>query len=199
MSLYSFVLIVHVAAVFVLCAALSIEAVSLFHLRRASTLVEVQPWIEPFPKLSAFLASSGLLILLSGVYLVFLESALSQVWPKVAVAALLLLAPLGAISGRRMRALREAFKSAKAISPELLDQLQDTFLKISLAIRICVFLGIFLLVSLKPALWDSISTVGASVILALVLSAMPSRGGASLPTRSMISENKPAATHTEST
>jgi hypothetical protein len=40
MSLYSLVLIVHVTAVPVLCAALSLEALSLFHLRRASTLAE---------------------------------------------------------------------------------------------------------------------------------------------------------------
>ena len=185
MSLYSLVLIVHVTAVLVLCAALSIEALSLFHLRRASTLAEAQPWIQPLPKLSLFLATSGLLILFSGVYLVFVESALRQAWPKVAVAALLVLAPLGPMSGWRMRAIREAFKSAKVISPELLDQLQDTFLKLSLAIRISVFLGIFLLVSLKATLWGSISILGASVILGLASSAITSQGGASVPTRSV--------------
>jgi hypothetical protein len=84
-----------------------------------------------------------------------------------------------------MRAIREAFKSAKAISPELLDPLQDTFLKLSLAIRISVFLGIFLLVSLKPTLWGSISILGASVILGLASSAITSQGGASVPTRSV--------------
>lgn len=38
--LHSVVLIIHVTAVFVLCSALSIEALSLVHLRRAFTLDE---------------------------------------------------------------------------------------------------------------------------------------------------------------
>jgi hypothetical protein len=51
MTLYSLVLFVHVAAVLPLFAVLSFEVLSLFHLRRASTLTEAQLWIEPVPGL----------------------------------------------------------------------------------------------------------------------------------------------------
>jgi hypothetical protein len=84
--------------------------------------------------------------------------------------ALLLMAPLGALTGRCMRAIRRACGDAKAINSELLRRLQDPFLRISLGIRIAVFLGIGVLMSAKPELWESIGIVGASVVLGLLSS-----------------------------
>ena len=47
MQLHSVVLIIHITAVFVLCSVLSIEALSLFHLRRAFTSGEANsPWCK---------------------------------------------------------------------------------------------------------------------------------------------------------
>jgi len=51
MTLYSLVLFVHVTAVSGLSATLSFEVLSLFHLRRASTLTDGNCWIEPVPRL----------------------------------------------------------------------------------------------------------------------------------------------------
>jgi hypothetical protein len=73
------------------------------------------------------------------------------------ITALLLMGPLGAISTKRMRAIRKACRIEKASNSELLGRLRDPFLKISLGVRIAVFLGIFLLVSAKPGLWESIA------------------------------------------
>ena len=172
MTLYSIVLVIHVTAVLVLCAALSIELLSLFHLRRASTSAEARPWIDPVPRLPLFAVGSLPVILSSGVYLVIQESASGKAWPKVAASTLLLMAPLGAMTARRMRAIRNAYGFEKVISSELLGLLQDPFLKVSLGIRIAVFLGIFLLVSAKPGLWGSVALVGTSVILGLLSSVL---------------------------
>jgi hypothetical protein len=180
MSLHSLVLVVHVTAVLLLCAALSVEVLSLVHLRSASTLAEAHPWIAPVPKLPLFTVASVLVILFSGIYLVIPMSTAGQTWPKVAVATLLFMGRFGAITTRRMRALREAYKVEKPINSELINRLQDPFLKISLAIRIAVFLGIFLLVSAKPGPWESISLVGASGILGLLTSLLPWRRGTSV-------------------
>src|SRR6266446_6304457 len=106
MTLYSIVLIIHVTAVFVLSAALSIEVLSLIYLRRASTSVEARPWIDPVPRLPLFAVGSLPVILFSGVYLVIQESASGKAWPKVAASTLLLMGPLGAMTARRMRAIR---------------------------------------------------------------------------------------------
>jgi len=78
-------------------AALSFEALSLFHLRRVSSLTEVRRWIEPIPHLPWVARGSLLLVFLSGVYLTVRMEAFELAWPKVAVGALLLIAPLGAL------------------------------------------------------------------------------------------------------
>jgi hypothetical protein len=89
-------------------------------------------------------------------------SAFGLAWPKVTIAAFLLMAPLGALTARRIRAIRRANADAQAFNSELLQRLQDPILKISLGIRIGVFLGIVLLMVAKPELWESVSIVGAS-------------------------------------
>ena len=181
MTLYSLILFIHVTAVLVLSAALSFEVLSLFHLRRASSWAEAHPWMEPVPRLHLFTVGSALSILFSGVYLVIRRSAFDQGWPMVTVAALLLIAPLGAMTGRRMRAIREAYTVEKVINSEWLGRLRDPFLKISLGIRIAVFLGILLLMNAQPGLWESISIVAASAVLGLVASLLASRRGFSMP------------------
>jgi hypothetical protein len=180
MTFYSLVLFVHVTAVLGLSAALSIEALSLFHLRRASTLTDASRWIEPVPRLPFVTGGSALVIFFSGVYLAIRMSAFDAGWPKVTVGALLLIAPLGALTGRRMRAIRRACADANAINSELLSRLQDPFLKISLSIRVGIFLGIVLLMAAKPGLWESIGIVGAAVVVGLLSSLLARRRSRSL-------------------
>ena len=180
MTLYSLVLFVHVTAVLALCAALSIEVLSLHQLRRASSFTEVRRWIQPVPDLPLVTAASALVIFISGIYLTLRMSAFELAWPKVTIGALLLIAPFGAITGKRIRAIRQACGEAKAINSELMRRMQDPFLKVSLGIRIAVFLGIVLLMSAKPELWDSIIIVGVSALLGLLSSLLVWRRARSL-------------------
>ena len=107
-------------------------------------------------------------------------SAFGLAWPEVTVAALLLIAPLGALTGRRMRAIRRASSDAKAINSELLSRPQDPFLKISLGIRIAIVLGIVLVMSAQPELWESINILGIAIVLGLLSSLLASRRSGSL-------------------
>jgi hypothetical protein len=116
-------LFVPVTAVLGLCAALSFEVLSLFHLRRASTLTEARRWIEPVPGLPLLAMGSLLVVFLSGIYLAMRMSAFGLAWPRVTVGALLLIAPLGALTGRRMRTIRQACPDVSVISPDLLRRL----------------------------------------------------------------------------
>ena len=83
MTLYTPVLFIHVSSVLTLFAALSVEALSLYRLRRASTVTEALAWIEPVPRLPVIVATSGLSTLLSGMYLAMRMSAFGLAWPKV--------------------------------------------------------------------------------------------------------------------
>jgi len=169
--------------VLALFAALSFEVLSLFHLRRVSNLTEVQLWIDPVPGLPLVALGSLLVVFFSGVYLAIQMSALGEAWPKVTVAALLFVAPIAAITGRRMRAIRRTCATATAINSELRGRLQDPVLKVSLGIRIAVILGIVLLMGAKPELPESAGTVGASLVLGLLSSRVASRrtGSVSAP------------------
>jgi hypothetical protein len=110
-------------------------------------------------------------------------SAFDLAWPKVAIVALLLIAPFGALTGKRMRAIRRSSAAAAEMKSELLRRLQDPFLKISLGIRIAAFLGIVLLMATKPELWQSIAIVMVSVVLGLLLSLVAWRRTGPLPAR----------------
>ena len=170
MTHYSLVLFLHITAVLALCAALSLEVLSLHRLRRASTLTDVRRWLQPVPGLPLLTVGSALVIFLSGIYLAMRMSAFELAWPKVSIGALLLIAPFGAITGKRIRAIRQVCTQTKALNSELTTRLQDPFLKVSLGIRTAVFLGIVLLMSAKPELWESITIVVASGGLGLLSS-----------------------------
>lgn len=174
MTFYSLVLFVHVTAVLILFAAMTFEVLSLFRLRRASTLTEVRLWIDPVPGLPQAAMGSLLVVFFSGIYLTIRMSAFGEAWPKVTIAALLLVAPIAAITGRRMRVIRRTSATATAINSELRSRLQDPALQVSLCIRIAVILGIVLLMGAKPELWESVGIVGASLVLGLLSSLLVS-------------------------
>lgn len=184
MTLYSVVLFVHITAVLGMFAALSFEVLSLVHLRRVSTLAEARRWMEPVPGLPLVAAGSLLVILFSGVYLTLKMSAFGLAWPKVTIAAFLLMAPLGALTASRIRAIRRASADAQAFNSKLLRRLHDPILKTSLGIRISVFLGILLLMVAKPELWKSISIVGVAVVLGFLSSLLAWRGSRAFSTPS---------------
>lgn len=176
MTLYSLVLFAHVTAVLALFACLGLEAVCLSHLRRVSTLTEVQLWIDPVPGLSAIALGSLIVIVVSGVYATIQMSGFGLAWVKVTIASFALMAPLGGMTGRRMDYIRRLCASGKMNPSQVLGLLQRPFLKISLSIRIAVFLGIVLLMTAKPELPESLGIVGGSVILGLAAAFLvPSR------------------------
>src|SRR5581483_9202879 len=123
MTVYSLVLFFHISAVLTLFAVLSSEVLSLFHMRRVSTLTEARRWIELVPGLRLIAIGSMLVILFSGVYMTVRMSAFELVWPKAAMVGLLFIAPFGALTGRRMRAIRRDCTGAKTINSELLSRL----------------------------------------------------------------------------
>ena len=182
MTLYSLVLFVHISAVLGMFVALSFEILSLFHLRRVSTVAEARRWIEPVPGLPMVAAGALLVILFSGIYLTLKMSTFGLAWPKVTIAAFLLMAPLGALTARRIRAIRRASADAQALNSELLQRLHDPILKISLGIRIAVFLGIVLLMVAKPELWESVGIVASSVVLGFLSSLLAWRGSVAMST-----------------
>lgn len=167
MPLY-LILILHIAAVFVLCSVLCVDGLSLAHLRAASTLAQAQPWIEPVRRLRLFAIGSVLAIQISGGYLLLLTASMDKAWPKVAMGAFpLLMIPFGNMTAKRMRAIRSAFRSKSASQDELLNMFRAPLLRISLGVRIAAFLGVFLLVSIKPGWLGSVALLAAALTISI--------------------------------
>src|SRR6266852_2012047 len=165
MTIYSAILFVHVVSALGIFSALSLETVTLSRLRQTTTFIEARRWVSFAPQLPPMAIGSLLLLLLSGGYMTAQIGGWSVAWPKVSLAALVLIAPLAAVTGRRMRAIRLACASANAAESELIARLQDPFLKFSLNIRIALALGIVLLMTGKPELAQCLEIIAGFVIL----------------------------------
>jgi hypothetical protein len=168
MTLYSAVLFVHVVSALGVFAALSLEAVGLVHLRRATTASEARLWIDFAPGLPALAIGSLVFLLLSGIFMTVQMGGWTLAWPRVAMGALILIGPLGAVAGRRMRAIRAACAANNPNDSGLVGKLRDPFLKFSMNIRIALVLGIVLLMTAMPELRESLGIVVSSVFLGLV-------------------------------
>jgi hypothetical protein len=167
-TLYSAVLFVHVASALGVFAALSLEAVSLINLRRVTSASEARLWLEFAPGLTVLTAVSFLLLLLSGIFITTESSEWMLAWVRVAMGTLLLLGPLGAVTGRKMRAIRKACAANNRNGSDLIAKLRDPFLKFSMNIRVAVVLGIVLLMTAKPELRQSLGIVVSAVFLGFV-------------------------------
>jgi hypothetical protein len=177
MTLYSLVLFLHVGAALALAAALSIDALIMVQLRRAATPSAAHPWLNLWAAVPRVAGSSGLVLLLSGGYLTDRMSAWSLAWPTVALAALILIGILGAITGKRMSALRRICAIEKTNESECVSRLQDPILKVSLSLRIVLLFAAVLLMNTKPGLGESFGIVTGSVILGLISAFLiPNRG-----------------------
>jgi hypothetical protein len=179
MTLYSAVLFVHIVSALGIVAALSLAVATLSRLRRATTVGEARLWIEFAPGVPGLAILSLVFLLLSGIFMTNQISGWTLAWPRVAVGALLLIAPLGVVTGRRLRAIQIACAASKPSESDILGKLRDPFLVFSMNMRIALVLGIVLLMTAKPELRQSLGIVVSSVLLGLVSTALWRRDSAS--------------------
>jgi hypothetical protein len=179
MTFYSAILFVHVASAFGVVAALSLAAVTLARLRRARTVSEARLWIEFAPGVPALAIGSLVFLLVSGIYMTVQMSGWTLTWPKVALGALILIGPLGAVTGRRLRAIQIACATSTPNESELFAKLRDPFLVLSMNMRIALVLGILLLMTAKPELRQSLGIVVSSIFVGLVSTVFWRRDAAS--------------------
>ena len=177
MTVFSLVLFSHVAAALALASALSIDALILFQLRRATSPTRASLWLDLWPAVPWIAGGSGVLLLLSGGYLADRMSAWTLAWPKVALTALILIGILGAVTSRRVRALRRASAPDES---EFIRRREDPILKISLSVRIALVFAAVLLMNAKPQLWESLSIVGAALVLGLAASVLIQNRGSAM-------------------
>jgi len=166
-TFFSFVLFLHVVAALSIFAVLAVDVVVLNRLRQASTFQDALPWVDVSSGSLAFLIGSPPVLFASGGYMAHELAAWNFAWPKVAVVSLAFVAVLGAIAGRRMRAIRQSFSAGDLSGSEMLRRFRDPFLHISLSVRVALVLGIAYLMTATPDLLTSVLVIVVSATFGL--------------------------------
>ena len=170
MNLYAAVLFVHAIAVLVLTAALTMESWTLMQLRRIVRPAYKLPWTEAMQPIAIASISSLVIIYVTGAWLTQSLHSWEYAWPRFAVMEIVVFALLGAITGRRMRAIRRYAANENANPSEWIALTQNAFLKVSLSTRIWIVMGTILLTAAKPDLRESLIIVSCSLILGFLFS-----------------------------
>jgi hypothetical protein len=165
MNLYTAVLFVHAVAVLVLTAALTLEAWILLQFRRTMRPSDVQPLIGTMQPV-AIAAITSLVV----IYLTESLHSWAYAWPRLAVLEIVLFALLGAMTGRRMRAIRRHSANEQMNPSEWNALTSNRFLKVSLCTRIWIVMGTILLTAAKPDLREALLIVAGFLILGLLFS-----------------------------
>src|SRR5438445_13218406 len=108
MTLYSLALFLHAGSALALASALSIDGLILLQLRRATTATAIHPWLNLWSAVPPIAGRSGVLLLVSGAYLTNRTRARTLARPQLPPATLMLIAASAGITGKRVRALRQA-------------------------------------------------------------------------------------------
>jgi hypothetical protein len=173
MSLYQFLIFIHVLGAVALFVAIGIEAVSLARLRQAETVADARVWLRSL-KLPGRLGPIAMLTALASGAWMMKVSWGYQPWIAVALVALVGMAVTGgAISLRGMRRLRTALRAetGSGLSERARTIRSSPALVTSLRIRIALGVGILGLMTMKPS--DHATAVlvfGTAALAALVAS-----------------------------
>ena len=168
---YSTALFLHVIGALGLSVAFGLEWMGLSRLRYAMTAEQARMWIAAFAILPRLYIPSAVAVLLSGLYMTATVWGWGVGWTVVALAAMVLLAVLGAaLTGPRMAAIGRAIVAKDEAGPIVLSQrLRDPFLWASIQIRVAIVVGIVFLMTVKPDLRGALLTISVTAVLGLAL------------------------------
>lgn len=187
--LYTISLYVHIVGALVLFSAVGIEWLCLTNLRKSGTREAVRSWLGNFLLLKKIFGIAFLLLLLSGLYMMFdlWQSAAFAIFGIVGLIALSISGRF--LSGKRMAVIgAEAFKN-ESESPlsALLFKVRDKFLWESFLIRTFTAFGIVFLMTFKTNLADSTIVILTAIFLGY-LSGKLSGSPKSLPKAEVVME-----------
>jgi hypothetical protein len=175
--LYDVALFLHILGGFGLVAAITVEAIGLRGLRRATRSDEALMWFGISRGIVMRLAPASLgLILLTGLYMMATTWG-PRGWILVALASLLVLAIVGALgTGLRMARIGPAVGGAEGpLSDGQRSRLRDPVLLVSLRVRLAIVVGVVFLMSVKPSAVGSMAVIVLAAAAGLLAGQIPAR------------------------
>jgi hypothetical protein len=177
--LYQLALFLHIIGGFGLVAAITVEAVGLRGLRRATQSTDAMVWLRLLRSIVMRLTPSSLgLILVTGLYMVATTWG-PRGWILVALGSLVLLGAIGALgTGRRMARIGPAVGRIQGpLSAEVLGLLRNPILLVSLRLRLAIVLGVVFLMTVKPSGVASLLVIVVAIVLGWLADLIPARRG----------------------
>ena len=177
MLFYRFALFLHIVGAFGLIAAVTLEAIGLRGLRRATQGDEARMWLGISRRLVIRLAPASLgVILLTGLFMTATAWG-PQGWIAVALGSLVVLAAVGAFgTGMRMARLEMAIEPAQGmLTDELRRRLRDPLLLTSLRVRLGIVVGVAFLMTVKPSLIPSLIVIAIAAAAGWLAGQVPQR------------------------
>jgi hypothetical protein len=177
MGNHTLALFLHIVGVLGLYAGLALDWATILRLRRAESLVLAREVTSLTAFQTRLVQISGLLVLISGIYMTVTAWGWGTPWILVSLAGLAIIGALsGGVNGGRVRAIRKAAAGASgvAIPPALQRQMSDPVLLTSVQTAGMTGLGVVFLMTVKPDLLGSLITLALALVLGVV-SAQPWR------------------------
>jgi hypothetical protein len=178
MTIYTIVLFFHVSGAIGYFIAIGTWLFGLAGLRRAQRVEQVRALSHLVGRLGPLFGISGLLIIVTGLYMAITAWGLLTGWILVALISLLLIAPLSTafIEPRRRTIDRLAQEAPDGPLPEALEQsTHDPVLSTALQTVTALLLGIVFLMTTKPALLGSLIVMAIALVLGLASGSLFSR------------------------
>jgi hypothetical protein len=159
MTLYSFVLFVHVVSAIGLFVGLALEGFVSLRIRWAQDVKELQFFIRAFDRLRWIFVPSFVGILIGGLYLASYYGRGTYWIPAALIATLAIILVGGLITGRKLNQLKKARNKADETFETLSVRAKGRLLTVSYGLRFGIALGIVFLMTAKPDLWASVSAL----------------------------------------
>ncbi len=170
MTLYPIAVFVHVVGALGLFVAMGLEWVVVARVRLAETAEQARDWLRLLEVIRWLSPASMAAILLAGIYMAATFWG-GVGWIVVAVVALLLLPPLGALTLRRLpRITQDIAGETGPLSATRRHQLGDPLFTVSIQVRTTIALGIVFLMTNKPDMVGSAVAIAVAVVLGLAAS-----------------------------
>jgi len=184
MTIYSFVLFLHVVSAIGLFVALAAEGAIIFRIRSAQSIEATQFLIRAFKRLRFVAIPSLLGVLAGGLYLASKWGRGSFWIPLALGATLLIMLSGGLVTGTRIARLGKALARTEidASSEALSAMTKDTALLLSYGLRAGLGLGIVFLMTAKPGLLGSLGALAAGCAAGLFAAARMRRASTRIAT-----------------
>jgi outer membrane lipoprotein SlyB len=198
MTLYSFVLFLHVVSAMGFFVALALEGFVSIRIRFAQDTEQLRFFVRTFEALRWVFIPSFAGMLLGGLYLASAYGRGTFWIPAALIATLAVMLIGGLITGRRMNQLKKALGKPEETFNALTARAKDELVVHSYGLRAGLALGIVFLMSAKPGLrlsvWALVAGCAAGLFIGSSIGKISNRSGVcSGPGRNRSFRNAPTA------